>query len=160
MLSVRIRAKMEKARAKLLGLDKLLEGNITEAMNQMRLALVRTSKTRYLSGPRPKKLGVKNDQLRSSIRAVLKGKGDRRFIVLGTDVKYAQIHEEGLTIRAHKRTITQAFGRPLKSPVTFSVRSFKMPKRPFLAPSISDNENFFKKEMLRAVRLAAQGARA
>lgn len=59
---------------------------------------------------------------------------------VGTNLIYARIHQEGFTgsqtVSAHKRTITQAFGKPLKSPVEVmmptATRNFHMPQRSFL----------------------------
>ena len=50
--------------------------------------------------------------------------------------------DEEVTVKAHQRTIREAFGKPLASPVTFDVPSFSrqmnMPKREFLGLSIDD----------------------
>ena len=120
--------------------------------------LVRTAKFKYLSGPRPAHLGVKTNRLRSSIVARVQRLGKVTQLLFGTDVPYARIHEEGLLIRAHTRIITQAFGRQLKSPVAVSVRAFKMPKRPFLSPSVEDNKSWLRTNMLVAIRRAAEAA--
>lgn len=61
-------------------------------------------------------------------------------VEVGTNLIYARIHQEGFTgaqqVKAHKRTINQAFGKPLKTPVEVmmpaATRNFHMPTRPFL----------------------------
>lgn len=127
-------------------------------LNIFRLRLVRSAKFKYLTGPRPGKLGVDTNRLRSSIVAIMQRLGDVTQILFGTNVPYARIHEEGLLIRAHVRIITQAFGRQLKSPVAVRVRAFKMDKRPFLSPSVDDNKAWLFSNMLKAVQRAAGAA--
>lgn len=75
-------------------------------------------------------------RLKSSIRHKMISRG----IAIGTNVKYAEIHQKGfkgnIAVSSHNRTIKKAFGKPLKSPVTFAVRAHSkrvtLPKRPFL----------------------------
>jgi phage gpG-like protein len=67
---------------------------------------VRISKTEYLRGPRPHRLGVVTGRLINSISPDWRGRP--WAIAVGTDVKYGKVHELGL-------------GR--------------MPKRPFLKPA-------------------------
>lgn len=65
---------------------------------------------------------------------------------LGTDRVYGAIHQFGsdgpTSVPAHSRTITQAFGKPLKKPVTFQVKAYsfdpQIPARPFLGISAAD----------------------
>jgi len=54
---------------------------------------------------------------------------------IGSNVKYAAIHEFGgmITVPAHTRT--SAFGRKTK-PYTMPAKWFGMPKRPYVAPAI------------------------
>jgi phage gpG-like protein len=69
------------------------------------------------------------------------------FVQIGTDVPYAQLHNEGGTIRkavlikAHKRKTRQAFGRKLKKEIEYQVKAHKrnmnltVPQRQFLGQS-------------------------
>jgi len=64
---------------------------------------------------------------------------------VGTAVVYAAIHEYGgtVTIPAHQRTITQAFGRPLKDgSKQIDVRSYQatFPERSFLRSGLQDRQ--------------------
>jgi phage gpG-like protein len=69
------------------------------------------SKEDYLSGPRPKRLGVVTHRLRSSIsQSEFEPPG---YIEFGTDVEYAAAHE---------------FGRP----------EVNLPARPFIAPAAEE----------------------
>lgn len=60
---------------------------------------------------------------------------------VGTRVWYGAVHEYGgsFRIKAHQRTITQAFGRPI-SPITVSVREYTahFPERSFLRSGLRD----------------------
>lgn len=65
---------------------------------------------------------------------------------VGTNVEYAQQHEYGftgtVTIKAHMRTIKQAWGHSLKSPRSVSVRSHgrqvNLPERSFLRSALQE----------------------
>ena len=67
----------------------------------------------------------------------------------GTKTPYAGAHEYGftgsVTVPAHERTITQAFGRPIE-PKKVQVRSYIMNQnispRPYLKPAIDKEERF------------------
>jgi len=67
----------------------------------------------------------------------------------GSKVPYAGMHEFGfsgsVTIPAHTRTITQAFGRaiePRQVQVNSFVRGLSVPARPYLRPAIDQEEKF------------------
>ena len=78
---------------------------------------------------------------------------------VGTNLSYAAIHEFGFnkarTIKAHMRTIKEAFGRPI-SPVSFEVGTFtrqmNMPERSFLRSALREMED----EIIMDLRAAAQ----
>lgn len=67
---------------------------------------------------------------------------------VGTNVIYAGAHQEGIektvTVPEHKRRMTQAFGRQLRTPIEVIVGSFqramKLPARKFLGLSADDRE--------------------
>lgn len=67
---------------------------------------------------------------------------------VGTNVAYAAVHQLGFSgsveVGAHKRRMTHAFGRKLKSPIEVVVpqftRAMTMPERAFLGFGIEDEE--------------------
>ena len=83
-------------------------------------------------------------------------------VVVGTNVKYAPVHQFGLnatfsqTVKPHKRKITQAFGVPI-SPRTINVMGFqrqmtmKMPARPFMIIQEDDKE-YIRKIMKETIK--------
>jgi phage virion morphogenesis protein len=81
-------------------------------------------------------------QLRSSVHSI----ASSTQVEVGTNKVYAGAHNDGfkgtVTVPTHTRTIDEAFGRPLRAPVTFTVRSFEramnMPQREFLDLSAED----------------------
>lgn len=96
-------------------------------------------------------LNVREGRLQRSInQAVIEGEASIMGIVgSGGNVKYAAAHEYGfqgaVTVREHLRTITQAFGKPLATPVTATVRQHTMnmnlPERSFLRSALSDERS-------------------
>jgi hypothetical protein len=85
----------------------------------------RTSKKDYLTGPRPKNLGVVSGRLRNSIKSRVKQKRKNIVGTLGTNVYYGRIWE------TRKGTIK---------------------KRPFLAPSIKDNIPGLEEDLIIAIK--------
>ena len=124
------------------GLDKIdFKKAIHKGMLKGMLQAEATSKTDYLSGPRPQKLDVITNRLRGSVKGKASIRKNSVAGWLGSNVEYAAQHEYGETVRipSHSRTITQAFGRPI-TPTTFTVKAHdaKFPERPFLQPAIED----------------------
>ncbi|MCV9985193.1 hypothetical protein [Burkholderia pseudomallei] len=83
--------------------------------------------------------------------------------IVSTAVKYAPPHEYGfqgvVTVKEHLRQVTQAFGHPLKDPVTATVREHSMtmnlPERSFLRSALADQ----REDIVRGIReAAAEGA--
>jgi phage gpG-like protein len=122
---------------------KLIEavrGSITRSL----LDLVRYVKSEKLSG---QVLRNRTGRLRRSINAsqVIETAGGLEGTV-GTNVEYGKTHEYGyqgpVTVKAHMRTIKQAWGHALKSPVSVSVRSHSrqvnLPERSFLRSALAD----------------------
>lgn len=72
----------------------------------------------------------------------------RDRVEIGTNVIYAGVHQNGFSgaqdVKAHKRTISQAFGRTLKSPIEVIVpaftRNMDLPAREFLGVSAEDRD--------------------
>src|SRR4051812_27073070 len=74
--------------------------NLQRAARAFGFFAVYKSKTDYLSGPRPEKLGVISGRLRSSITTDTKVEGDIISTSVGSNVRYAAMHEFGGTIQA------------------------------------------------------------
>ncbi|MBE7661085.1 MULTISPECIES: phage virion morphogenesis protein [Tenacibaculum] len=80
---------------------------------------------------------VKSGRLKRSIRKISEGK---YYVLIGTDVPYAQIHNEGGTIkatarvRAHSRT-RKGRNQPIKVKAHTRQMNAKIPKRQFLGES-------------------------
>ena len=76
---------------------KLMESTVRVAQNLGR----NTAKLKYLSGPRPERLGVITGRLRNSIAAPPPIRSSRGDVVgyVGTNVVYARIHEFGGEIK-------------------------------------------------------------
>ena len=95
---------------------------IKKSLNLGGLLLAGWSKKNRLSGPRPQFLGVRTGRLRSSITAGKTIKSGNEYIEkIGTNVSYGTIHEFG--------GFTGRNGR------------VRMPARPFLRPSLEDENN-------------------
>jgi len=100
---------------------------------------------RALAEPRGKTL-IDTGRLRNSI--TMKVEGDA--VKVGTNVEYAAIHQFGgridrtVLVRAHRRLVTQAFGRRLRRPRMTDVRGharrmrIEIPARPFLVVQDGD----------------------
>lgn len=87
---------------------------------------------------------VDTSQLRSSITH----QSSARRAEVGTNKIYGGIHQYGMnesvSVSAHTRTVTSAFGKPLPGGLTYAVAGFErlmnMPARPFLGLSSEDEE--------------------
>jgi len=99
------------------------------------------SKQNRLTGPRPRFLGVVTGRLRSSISASQTEQNGNTFISrIGTNVKYASVHERGFKGRVSIRS----FVRHTKSGshlVKSHLRNMNVPKREFLRPAILNKGN-------------------
>ena len=100
--------------------------------------------------------------LRRSINMRIQDFGSAITGAVGTNLIYAKPHELGfhqtVDVKAHLRTITQAWGRELAAPVTFMMPSHTMkmnlPERSFLRSSLEDMRGEIRAELLEAVRNA------
>ena len=103
-----------------------------------------TSRDKYLTGPRPKRLGVVSNTLRSTLRVEAFERGKKIIGVIGTgkEAQYGQYHEEGRrgpwVVRAKKARMLsfKIGGRQVYSK---SVTHPGIKARPFLRPAIEDN---------------------
>lgn len=117
------------------------ESVIKKSLYQGALHIAGWSKNRRLTGPRPAFLGVVSGRLRSSITASRTTKlGDEYRSSIGTNVKYAKVHELGFQGDVFVRSFVRRgkVGTHLVRPHT---RRMNMPARPFLRPSIMDAGN-------------------
>ena len=124
----------------------LIASGLKDEADKYGLDSVARAKKDYLSGPRPERLGVVSGRLRSSIASEVREDGQGLEVVVGTNVKYAAMHELGFTgmvnVPAHLRVIKMAFGKPLENTVVATVRPYSrnvdvMPK-PFIRPAMQD----------------------
>lgn len=119
---------------------------------------VGTAQKKYLSGPRPEKLNVVKGRLRASIAHRIKGAGKNLEITVGSNVKYAAIHELGGTVRTpvtdrmrawswwkFKKTGDDFFKRLALTKKSAITR--KIEPRPFLQPAVEDSLPGFAKEL-------------
>jgi phage gpG-like protein len=96
------------------------------------LTAERRSKKKFLSGPRPSKLGVVSVKLRNSIKAETTRTRTELTGKIGTKSDYGPIHEFGGVIKAKS-------GGYLKFKIGgnfVQVKQVVMPARPFLGPAI------------------------
>lgn len=106
---------------------------------------------------------IDTGNLLNSVRFELIKDGTKTGVRVGSfGVKYAAVHEYGfkgtMMVRAHTRTITQAFGKPIKARAV-SVRQHSMRanfrKRPYIKPAIQKH----KTQIIEIIRLAIRGGK-
>ena len=105
--------------------------------------VVTTIQTKYLTGPRPEKLGVVTGRLRSSIGYLLRPGAKKMTAEVGTKVEYAAIHEYGGVTRAHTilpKNKKALFWPGARHPVKLVQHpGSKMPARPFVEPGVKES---------------------
>lgn len=82
------------------------------------------------------------------LKSSITHEADAGQIAVGTNTAYAAVHQFGFSgsveVGAHKRRMTHAFGRKLRSPIEVAVpqftRAMNMPLRAFLGFGIEDEE--------------------
>jgi len=124
--------------------------------------LVLTRAKEKLSG---EVLRNRTGQLRRSINQRFRDSGTRIETQVGTNVKYAAIHEYGFdgpeTVKAHARKISHAFGRTI-APTVVQVRSFerrvRMPERSFLRSSLNELRPQIEATIRQRVIAALEGS--
>lgn len=120
-----------------------IRARLFAAVARASILLTRYVKEEKLSG---QVLNVRTGTLRRKINYRMRETPNSITGVVGVKLAYAAIHEYGFdgdeSVRAHLRRITQAFGRPLASPVTAEVRAYTrhvhMPERSFLRSSLRE----------------------
>ena len=153
---------------KVQGIFPAVQGRLKIAITRLAMQLVRKVVADKLSG---QVLGKythwkATNRLRNSINpGTLQDSGAAISQSVGTNVEYGAFWEYGYTgqisVRAHQRQITQAFGRPLKSAVSVSVRAFSrnvnIAPRSFLRSALADMAEEITAGIQRAV---AEGVKA
>lgn len=120
-----------------------VKGRVRDTIGRLALKLQRQVMQDKLSG---QVLKVRTGTLRRSINQAMLEEGDTIAGIVSTRVKYGKAHEYGfkgpVTVKAHLRTIKQAFGKPLKAPVTVTVKAhtanINLPERSFLRSALKD----------------------
>lgn len=106
----------------------------------------------------------RSGRLSQSIHAQVKSEADVIEGIVGTNVEYARAHEYGfngqVSVRAHLRKITEAFGRVLDAPVEAQVqahsRHMRLPKRSFLRSTLEEHRSEIHRLIEAAVARAVQ----
>jgi phage gpG-like protein len=104
-------------------------------------------------------LNVRTGRLQRSIQQAMISTDTDISGVVSTNVSYAAAHEYGysgtVTVKEHLRTITQAWGKQLKEPVTSTVKSHSMkmnlPERSFLRSALADMADEIQTQIKQAV---------
>lgn len=103
-------------------------------------------------------LNVRTGRLQRSINQAVTSDATSVTGIVSTAVKYARPHEYGFSgtvnVKEHLRTVTQAFGKELKEPVTSTVKAHTMkmnlPERSFLRSALADQRG----EIVEGIRQA------
>ena len=110
-----------------------IDSEVGRVALDMGLRVIRISRQKYLSGPRPERLGVVTGRLRSSIRAEVRNPSKNQWeLNVGTDVPYARIHEMGGAIRK------QGFRAALNRITGRKGGRYYLKARPFLRPAVEE----------------------
>lgn len=134
---------------------------VKDCVSRLAMKLLRHVKADKLSG---QVLRNVTGTLRRSInQKVLESAGAIEGRV-GTNLVYARAHEFGVDmtkavqVRAHLRTITQAWGRQLAAPMQIQVGPFgrtqhiKLPERSFLRSAMDDMRPEIREELVKSLR--------
>ena len=136
-----------------------LRGQLRQTVQILTIKLQRKVVAEKLSG---QVLQVRTGTLRRSINQALIDESDGVFGVVSTNLSYARRHEYGYAgaeqVKAHLRTIKQAWGKPLREPVIANVgahtRTVNYKAHPYLRPSLEEMRAQIKSEIERTVTRA------
>lgn len=171
------------------GFTAAMQSAVAAAMDKQNQLTIGIAQRRYLSGPRPAKLGVVTNRLRGSLNAApARATATEVISSLGTNVEYAGAHEYGfqgsVTVRAHARNVFrshQTKGGAVFDPRTGRVkrqaskrvslltgqaqvrahtRQMNVTARPFLAPALADTSKDYGVAVSEAIVLAWNGGRS
>jgi phage gpG-like protein len=142
--------------AKLRGTQQRLQGELRREVIRLSIEVQASVKADKLTG---QVLHVRTGTLRRSINRRIDETLSGVTATVGTNVKYAGVHEYGFSgtvnIKAHIRKITQAFGRPLAAPTIANVRahtaSRNLPARSFLRSTLADKAQHINTSLRSAV---------
>lgn len=123
-------------------------GGMSATIARLVITLQRNVKIKLSGGV----LNVRTGRLRRSINMELRGVDTPQVEGrVGTNVVYARPNEFGYngTVKEHMRTIKEAFGKPLKAPVTFSVpaHTTHLPERSFLRSALAELQPEIKRSL-------------
>jgi len=132
---------------------------IVASMQREMFALAAYVKAEKLTG---QVLKTRTGTLRRKVNARVTETPETVTGQVGVKLAYAAIHEYGFdgseSVKAHTRTIHQAFGHPLAAPVVVQVQSFsrhmKMPERSYLRSALRERAP----NIMAALELAAREA--
>jgi phage gpG-like protein len=148
-------------RNRLLRVPHRMQTEIQSVINRIIIELMAKVKGQKLSG---EVLNVVTGRLRRSINSRLFGAGTAKIEGhVGTNVVYARPHEMGFSgsenVKAHLRTIKQAWGHPLAEPRTVMVsshsRNVNIPEKSFLRSALREMEPQIRDQIAAAVKRAA-----
>jgi len=131
-------------------------GSLEKSVRRLVMDLTRYVKGGKLSG---QVLRNRTGTLRRSINPLVQVSEAGVEGSVGTNLSYGRVHEYGfqgaVSVKAHLRTVKQAFGRPLAAAVTQQVRAHSrqvnLPERSFLRSALKDMEAEIKQALAQAV---------
>lgn len=133
-----------------------LRGRLEKAVERVTITLSGYVKAEKLTG---QVLKNRTGRLRRSINHSVTSSGQAIVGTVGTNVSYARVHEFGFTgaqsVRAHVRTIKQAWGKPIAATqinVKTHARTVKIPARSFLRSALNDQRTSIKAALAAAVK--------
>lgn len=141
-----------------------IQNALQTSVSRMALRLLARVKGDKLSG---QVLKVKTGRLRRSINQRVEREGSGVYGYVGTNVDYGRVHEYGfkggvVSVRAHLRKVTQAFGKTLpttkQSQVGAHTRNVKLPEKSFLRSALRELQPEIERSMRNAVQAAAKRA--
>jgi phage gpG-like protein len=137
--------------ARFQGMPERLRQELRRTVTRLTIELQGYIKSDKLSG---QVLNVRTGNLRRNINQRVTETGDSITGVVGTNVEYARLHEYGGTVKEHLRTITMAWGRPLKAPKTIKVPAYTVPARSFLRSALRDRRSIIEGRIAAALHQA------
>lgn len=146
--------------ARMRGLDPQAHAALLRVIVRLSIMLQARIKSDKLSG---QVLHRRTGTLSRSINRKIEDTPTSIVASVGTNVRYAAIHEFGFNgteqVKAHLRTIHQAFGRPIAETtvqVSAHARHMVMPKRSFLRSALEDLRAHIHEEMAAALTSAVK----
>lgn len=135
-----------------------MRDEIARIANLFGVNAISTIKEKYLSGPRPDKLGVGKGDLRARTMFHMEQSGNVTSIRFGNPLVYARIHELGGTTKPNVTKKMRAWswhrfyetGDEIFKWLALTKKSkliIKIPKRPYLSPGVREAFPAFKHQM-------------